>query len=78
MFFLDYQLPSLTLMQTTTDGKIACCILNGQIKGNTVPILASIPGRVFAFITVRRTTRPGTSCLRMRQIFIVFMVGKNI
>ncbi len=25
--------------------------------------LASIPGRVFAFITVRRTTRPGTSCL---------------
>ena len=30
-------------------------------------VLASIPGRVFAFITVRRTTRPGTSCLRMRQ-----------
>ncbi len=29
--------------------------------------VASIPGRVFAFITVRRTTRPGTSCLRMRQ-----------
>ena len=28
--------------------------------------LASIPGRVFAFITVRRTTGPGTSCLRMR------------
>ena len=25
--------------------------------------VASIPGRVFAFITVRRTTRPGTSCL---------------
>ncbi len=40
--------------------------------------LASIPGRVFAFITVRRTTRPGTSCLRMLQIFIVFVVGKNI
>ncbi len=39
--------------------------------------LASIPGRVFAFITVRRTTRPGTSCLRMRQIFIVFVVGKK-
>ena len=38
-------------------------------------ILASIPGRVFAFITVRRTTGPGTSCLRMRQIFVV---GKNI
>ncbi len=32
--------------------------------------LASIPGRVFAFITVRRTTRPGTSCLRMRQILM--------
>ncbi len=40
--------------------------------------LASIPGRVFAFITVRQTTRPGTSCLRMCQIFIVFVVGKNI
>ncbi len=40
--------------------------------------LASIPGRVFAFITVRRTTGPGTSCLRMRQIFIVFVVGKDI
>ena len=40
--------------------------------------IASIPGRVFAFITVRRTTRPGTSCLRMRQIFFVFVVGKNI
>ena len=35
--------------------------------------LASIPGRVFAFITVRRTTGPGTSCLRMRQIFIVYL-----
>ncbi len=41
-------------------------------------MIASIPGRVFAFITVRRTTRPGTSCLRMCQIFIVFVVGKNI
>ncbi len=41
-------------------------------------MLASIPGRAFAFIMVRRTTRPGTSCLRMRQIFIVFVVGKNI
>ena len=29
--------------------------------------VASIPGQVFAFITVRRTTGPGTSCLRMRQ-----------
>ncbi len=35
-------------------------------------ILASIPGRVFAFITVRRTTGPGTSCLRMRQSFVRF------
>ena len=35
--------------------------------------LASIPGRVFAFITVRQTTGPGTSCLRMRQIFIVYL-----
>ncbi len=34
--------------------------------------LASIPGRVFAFITVRRTTGPGTSCLRMRQSFVRF------
>ncbi len=32
-------------------------------------IIASIPGRIFAFITIRRTTRPGTSCLRMRQLF---------
>ena len=40
--------------------------------------VASISGRVFAFITVRRTTRPGTSCLHMRQIFIVFVFGKNI
>ncbi len=49
----------------------------------SIPVLictevASIPGRVFAFITVRRTTGPGTSCLRMRQIFIVFVVGKDI
>ncbi len=36
-----------------------------------------IPGRVFAFITVRQT-KAGTSCLRMRQIFIVFVVGKNL
>ncbi len=34
--------------------------------------VASIPGRVFAFITVRRTTGPGTSCLRMRQSFVRF------
>ncbi len=34
--------------------------------------IASIPGRVFAFITVRRTTRPGTSCLRMHQSFVRF------
>ena len=34
--------------------------------------IASIPGRVFAFITVRRTTGPGTSCLRMRQSFVRF------
>ena len=40
--------------------------------------LASIPGRVFAFITVRRTTRPGTSCLRMRQIFIVYLWSAKI
>ena len=45
---------------------------------NTHVMVASIPGRVFAFITVRRTTGPGTSCLRMRQIFIVFVVGKDI
>ena len=31
--------------------------------------LASIPGRVFAFITVRQT---GTSCLRMCQSFVRF------
>ena len=40
--------------------------------------LASIPGRVFAFITVRRTTGPGTSCLRMRQIFIVYLWSAKI
>ncbi|XP_064395990.1 ER degradation-enhancing alpha-mannosidase-like protein 3 isoform X1 [Halichondria panicea] len=39
---------------------------------------ASIPGRVFAFITVRRTTGPGTSCLRMRQIFIVYLWSAKI
>ena len=38
----------------------------------SVPAVASIPGRVFAFITVRRTTGPGTSCLRMRQSFVRF------
>ena len=42
------------------------------------PSLASIPGRVFAFITVRRTTGPGTSCLRMRQIFIVYLWSAKI
>ena len=41
-------------------------------------LLASIPGRVFAFITVRRTTGPGTSCLRMRQIFIVYLWSAKI
>ena len=41
-------------------------------------VLASIPGRVFAFITVRRTTGPGTSCLRMRQIFIVYLWSAKI
>ena len=35
--------------------------------------VASIPGRVFAFITVRRTTGPGTSCLRMCQSFVTFI-----
>ena len=40
--------------------------------------LASIPGRVFAFIKVRRTTGPGTSCLRMRQIFIVYLWSAKI
>ena len=40
--------------------------------------IASIPGRVFAFITVRRTTGPGTSCLRMRQIFIVYLWSAKI
>ena len=40
--------------------------------------LASIPGRVFAFITVRRTTGPGTSCLRMCQIFIVYLWSAKI
>ncbi len=30
------------------------------------------------FIMIYSNTRPGTSCLRMRQIFIVFVVGKNI
>ena len=39
---------------------------------NAGHLLASIPGRVFAFITVRRTTGPGTSCLRMRQSFVRF------
>ena len=39
---------------------------------NNIQDLASIPGRVFAFITVRRTTGPGTSCLRMRQSFVRF------
>ena len=41
-------------------------------------VLASIPGRVFAFITVRQTTGPGTSCLRMRQIFIVYLWSAKI
>ena len=45
---------------------------------NRLTSLASIPGRVFAFITVRRTTGPGTSCLRMRQIFIVYLWSAKI
>ena len=52
--------------------------MNSDKSPSACVVIASIPGRVFAFITVRRTTRPGTSCLRMRQIFIVFVVGKNI
>ena len=43
-----------------------------------IEVIASIPGRVFAFITVRRTTGPGTSCLRMRQIFIVYLWSAKI
>ena len=49
------------------------CVLPTQVH-----VLASIPGRVFAFITVRRTTGPGTSCLRMRQIFIVYLWSAKI
>ncbi len=47
-------------------------IISGLItqEGGAGLQLASIPGRVFAFITVRRTTRPGISCLRMRQILM--------
>ena len=52
---------------------VEICVLYGIIAMSSL-----IQGRVFAFIAVRRTTRPGTSCLRMRQIFIVFVVGKNI
>ncbi len=50
-------------------------IKDARLSINNCPTscnLASIPGRVFAFITVRRTTRPGTSCLRMRQSFVRF------
>ncbi len=47
-----------------------CGILLSKLQALYVCTLASIPGRVFAFITVRRTTRPGTSCLRMRQILM--------
>ena len=43
-----------------------------SVDGEFISRLASIPGRVFAFITVRRTTGPGTSCLRMRQSFVRF------
>ena len=39
-------------------------------------VLASIPGRVFAFITVRRTTGPGTSCLRMRKFSLYLWSAK--
>ena len=42
-----------------------------------IPSLDPRPSFRF-YITVRRTTGPGTSCLRMRQIFIVFVVGKYI
>ncbi len=75
------QLPRLKLSCFLSAGSKLQCFIS---KWNVLDIhnwwrcLASIPGRVFAFITVRRTTRPGTSCLRMRQIFIVFVVGKNI
>ena len=47
-------------------------------QGKQGSLVASIPGRVFAFITVRRTTGPGTSCLRMRQIFIVYLWSAKI
>ncbi len=35
----------------------------------------AIPGRVFAFITVRRTTRPGTSCLRMSIVSQILAIS---
>ena len=60
--------------------KLVVCLT--VIKAKTRPgiearcMLASIPGRVFAFITVRQTT--GTSCLRMRQIFIVYLWSAKI
>ena len=47
-------------------------VLHAHAK-TSVSQLASIPGRVFAFITVRRTTGPGTSCLRMRQPISPFL-----
>ncbi len=34
-------------------------------------MVALFPGRVFAFMSDGRTTRPGISCLRMRQITVV-------
>ncbi len=57
--------------------KVKRLTMYGKISGHhcligQYAILASIPGRVFAFITVRRTTGPGTSCLRMRQSFVRF------
>ena len=61
------------------DNNITICTALYQSSGFFI-IMSPAEGLHFSalVITVRRTTRPGTSCLRMCQIFIVFVVGKNI